>query len=62
MLATASDGNSRYVRDLALIGLDALFPAEGGDQLLVPFARLLQLASARTSWSRSSASTGRAGS
>ena len=38
------NGNSRSVRDLALLGLAALFPAEGGDQLLVPFARLLQLA------------------
>jgi hypothetical protein len=37
-------GDSRSVRDLALIGLDALFPAEGGDHLVVPFARLLQLA------------------
>jgi hypothetical protein len=31
-------------RDLALLGLDALFPAEGGSRLLMPFARLLQLA------------------
>jgi uncharacterized membrane protein len=36
--------SSRAVRDLALIGLDALFPTEGDDHLLVPFARLLQLA------------------
>ena len=38
------NGNSRSVRNLALLGLEALFPAEGGDQQLVPFARLLQLA------------------
>ncbi|MEU4427070.1 hypothetical protein AB0F81_41145 [Actinoplanes sp. NPDC024001] len=37
-------GNSRSVRDLALAGLDALFPAAGGDHPMVPFARLLQLA------------------
>ncbi|MFI5894057.1 hypothetical protein ACIA5D_28550 [Actinoplanes sp. NPDC051513] len=37
--AGARSGGSRSVRDLALVGLDALFPAEG-----VPFARLLQLA------------------
>jgi hypothetical protein len=37
-------GSSESVRNLALLGLDALFPAEGGDRLL-PFARLLQLAS-----------------
>jgi hypothetical protein len=42
--AGARTGGSRSVRDLALAGLDALFPAEGGDQLMVPFARLLQLA------------------
>ncbi|WP_250036371.1 hypothetical protein [Paractinoplanes maris] len=35
---------SHPVRDLAQAGLDALFPAGRGDQLLVPFARLLQLA------------------
>ena len=43
-LAQGAPGNSRSVRDLALLGLDALFPAEGGDRLLIPFARLLQLA------------------
>ncbi|MBU2663767.1 hypothetical protein KOI35_09630 [Actinoplanes bogorensis] len=32
------------VRDLALNALDSLFPADGGDPLLVPFARLLELA------------------
>lgn len=37
----ALPASSHSVRDLALAGLDALFPAEGGD---VPFARLLQLA------------------
>lgn len=37
-------GDSRSVRELALTGLDALFPAAGGDHLMVPFARLLQLA------------------
>lgn len=37
-------GDSRDVRDRALIGLDALFPAHGDDHLLVPFGRLLQLA------------------
>jgi hypothetical protein len=37
-------GDSRSVRELALAGLDALFPDEGGDHLMVPFARLLQLA------------------
>jgi hypothetical protein len=37
-------GDSSDVRDLALVGLDALFPAHGDDHLLVPFARLLQLA------------------
>jgi hypothetical protein len=36
--------DSGSVRDLALLGLDALFPAEGGHRLLMPFARLLQLA------------------
>jgi uncharacterized membrane protein len=36
-------GGSRSVRALALAGLEALFPAAGGDQRLVPFARLLQL-------------------
>jgi hypothetical protein len=35
--------NSHSVRDLALDGLDALFPA-GADDQAVPFARLLQLA------------------
>ncbi|GAA0492719.1 hypothetical protein Ade02nite_69440 [Paractinoplanes deccanensis] len=39
----ASGGGSRAVRDLALEGLDALFPADGRGQP-VPFARLLQLA------------------
>jgi len=38
------EGNSHAVRDLALLGLEALFPVEGGDRLLIPFARLLQLA------------------
>jgi hypothetical protein len=38
------NGNSSSVRNLALVGLDVLFPAEGGDRLLIPFARLLQLA------------------
>ena len=42
--AAGRNGDSRSVRDLALLGLDALFPAEGGDRLLIPFARLLQLA------------------
>jgi hypothetical protein len=37
-------GGSRPVRDLALTGLDALFPVAGGDHLMVPFARLLELA------------------
>ncbi|GIF23747.1 hypothetical protein BJ973_004358 [Actinoplanes tereljensis] len=37
-------GTSHPVRDLALLGLDALFPDAGGDRLLIPFARLLQLA------------------
>ena len=37
-------GDSRSVRDRALTGLAALFPAEGGDPLVIPFARLLQLA------------------
>ncbi|MFF5287994.1 hypothetical protein [Paractinoplanes globisporus] len=37
-------GDSRSVRALALAGLDTLFPAEGGDHMMVPFARLLQLA------------------
>ncbi|MFD0525662.1 hypothetical protein [Paractinoplanes durhamensis] len=37
-------GTSGSVRKLALLGLDALFPAEGGHRLLMPFARLLQLA------------------
>jgi hypothetical protein len=40
----AREGNSQAVRDLALLGLDALFPVDGGDRLLIPFARLLQLA------------------
>jgi len=40
----ARAGDSQSVRDLALAGLDGLFPAEGGDQTIVPFARLLQLA------------------
>ncbi|WP_249998715.1 hypothetical protein [Actinoplanes sp. M2I2] len=32
------------VRELAQTALDELFPVAGGDQLLIPFARLLQLA------------------
>jgi hypothetical protein len=40
----ARPGHSGSVRELALAGLDALFPAEGGHRLLLPFARLLQLA------------------
>jgi hypothetical protein len=41
-VATA-EGGSHAVRRLALAGLDALFPT-GGDRQVVPFARLLQLA------------------
>jgi hypothetical protein len=37
-------GDAQAVRDLALTGLAALFPAERDDLLVVPFARLLQLA------------------
>ncbi|GAB2601495.1 hypothetical protein Aab01nite_63750 [Paractinoplanes abujensis] len=40
-LLDAAGGGSRAVRDLALLGLDDLFAAGGGE---VPFARLLQLA------------------
>lgn len=44
---TGRDGresDSHAIRTLALAGLDALFPAQGGKDLLLPFARLLQLA------------------
>jgi hypothetical protein len=36
--------DSRSIRAVALAGLNALFPGSGGAGLLVPFARLLQLA------------------
>jgi len=42
---TDQPGDSRAVRDLALAGLDTLFPEEDGSGLVVPFAHLLQLAS-----------------
>jgi hypothetical protein len=42
--AAGEPADSRSIRALALAGLDALFPAGGGEDLLMPFARLLQLA------------------